>query len=216
MLAPGVPSAKVADAISAGGDWPRAVVDATMRTRYGAAGDTFHPAAAFDVFDLAPAKMAAVRSAVRSFDDAAASLPRGSGQLAALRADLRSVHGMVRFDRTGMPWHADRPAEAIYDAVASDERLPTELRTAAHTAAAAVRDIVLAHAEAKAFGPFHSSYSDAAGPTVHAPTSRANYDAWADQGVSETHNGFYDAVDGRDFARAVGAYNAEQDAAGAV
>jgi hypothetical protein len=216
MLAPGVPSAKVADAISSGGDWPRAVVDATMKARYGPAGDTFHPAAAFDVFDLAPKKMAAVRDAVRSFDDIAASLPHATEQSAALRTDLRSVHGMVRFDRTGMPWHADRPAEAVYDTVAADERLPSELRTAARTAAAAVRDIVLAHAESRSFGPFGSSYSDAAGPTVHAPASRASYDAWADQGVSETHNRFYDAVDGRDFARAVGAYNAEQDSAGAA
>ncbi len=214
MLAPGVPSAKVADAISAGGDWPHAVVNATMRARYGPSGDTFHPAAAFDVLDLAPDKMEKVCDAVRSFDDAAAALPHGSGDLAALRSDMRSVHGMVRFDRTGMPWHADRPAEAMYDAVASDSQLPDTIRAAARDAAAAVSDIVIAHAESRNFGPFQSSYSDAAGPTVHAPVARASYDSWADEGVSETHNGFFDAVDGRDFARAVGSYNAEQDAAG--
>ena len=214
MLAPGVPSAKVADAISRGGDWPDAVVDSTMRAKYGPSGDAYHPAAAFDVLDLAPEKMERVRNAVRAFDDVAASLDRGSDAMAALRSDMRSVHGMVRFDRTGMPWHADRPAEAMYDTVAADDRLPNQLRAAARNASDAVRGIVIAHAESRSFGPFNSSYSDAAGPTVHAPVARSNYDAWADEGVSETHNHFFDSVDGRDFARAVGAYNKEQDVAG--
>jgi hypothetical protein len=77
-----------------------------------------------------------------------------------------------------------------------------------------VRDLVLAHRESSDFGPFNASYADAAGPTVHAPLSRRSFDSWADQGVTETHNSFYDAVDGREFARAVGGYNAAQDRAG--
>jgi hypothetical protein len=215
MLAPGVPSAAVADALTRGGDWPKNVVNATMRQRYGPSGDAYHPAAAFDVFDLAPAKVARAREAVRAFDDAAAALPRGSDDIRELKADVRGVRGMVRFDHSAdMPWHADRPAEAMYDAIAGDDHLPLSVRTAASSAAAAVRDLVLAHAESADFGPFNASYNDAAGPTVHAPLSRRGYDAWADRGVTETHNGFYDAVDGREFARAVGAYNAEQDRAG--
>jgi len=217
MLAPGVPSAKVANALTQGGDWPRAVVDATMRQRYGAPGDAYHPAAAFDVLDLAPEKIANVRDAVRDFDDSIARLPRESDSVRSLKADIRGTRGMVRFDHgAGMPWHADRPAEALYDAAAADEKLPQPVRDAAGRAAAAVRDIVLAHGESTDFGPFHASYDDAVGPTVHAPLSRHAYDAWADEGVSETHNGFFDAVDGREFARTVGSYNAAEDRAGAV
>jgi hypothetical protein len=215
MLAPGVPSAAVADALTRGGDWPKNVVDDTMRQRYGPSGDSYHPAAAFDVFDLAPAKIARAREAVRAFDDAAAKLPRSSDADRSLKADVRSVRGMVRFDHNAdMPWHADRPAEAMYDSIAGDDYLPASLRAAAGAAAAAVRDLVLAHRESAHFGPFNSSYTDAAGPTVHAPLSRRSFDSWADRGVTETHNNFYDAVDGREFARAVGGYNATQDRAG--
>ena len=215
MLAPGVPSAAVADALTRGEDWQTNIVNATMRQRYGPAGDSYHPAAAFDVFDLAPKKIARAREALLAFDDAAAKLPRSSDAVRALKADIRSVRGMVRFDHhADMPWHADRPAEAMYHAVAGDEHLPAALRAAASDAAAAVRDLVLAHRESANFAPFNASYADAAGPTVHAPLSRRSFDSWADQGVSETHNAFYDAVDGRDFARAVGGYNAAQDRAG--
>ena len=56
----------------------------------------------------------------------------------------------------------------------------------------AVRGLVLAHAKATSFGPFGGAdYSDAAGPTVHLPTSRNQIDPWASAGVSETHNDFY-------------------------
>jgi hypothetical protein len=217
MLAPGVPSAVVADALTRGGDWPKHVVDATMRQRYGSSGDFYHPAAAFDVFDLEPMKIARARAAVRAFDDAAAKMQRASDESRSLKADVRGVRGMVRFDHSAdMPWHADRPAEAMYDAIAGDGHLPATLRAAAGAAAAAVRDLVLAHRESADFGPFNASYADAAGPTVHAPLSRRSFDAWADRGVTETHNGFYDAVDGREFARAVGGYNAAQDSAGAA
>lgn len=220
MLAPGVPSAKFADALTSGGDWAKGAVDATMRARYGIGSDGYHPAAAFDVFDLDSKKIAAVRSSVGEFNSEVSELRKsehGSEYAHDIRSDLRGVRGMVRFDHSAqMPWHADRPAIASYQAIAQDVRLPEGVRGAAKAAADAVAGLVLAHAESGSFGPFHSSYSDAAGPTAHLPISRQLYDSWADQGVVETHNDFYDAVHGRDFARAIGAYNAHDDAAGAV
>jgi hypothetical protein len=220
MIAPGVPSAQVADELTrAGSSWPGAVVDATMRARYGSQSDGYHPAAAFDVFDLDPAKVARVRSAVAAFDDAVAAMPKrgaGADALHDVKADVGSVRGMARFGHSsGMPWHADRPAIAVYDGLAADARLPGAVRHAAADASAAVKALVLAHRESGAFAPFGSSYADAAGPTEHFPTTRNAFDSWADQGVSETHNGFYDAVDGREFAKAVGAYNAVEDREGA-
>ena len=219
MLAPGVPSAKVADALTdSGGDWPQAVVDATMRSRYGIGGDTYHPAAAFDVLDLDSTKVGAARTAIHAFNDAVAALRRtdgGAELLHDVRSDVRSIRGMVRFDHSAdMPWHADRPAEAVYRSVADDERLPERIRDAARKAATAIDGLVLAHRESSDFAPFDASYSDAAGPTEHFPVTRKSYDSWADAGAAETHNGFYDAVDGREFARAVGAYSAKEDAAG--
>jgi len=221
MLAPGVPSAKVADALTHGGPrWPQAVVDATMRARYGSGTDTYHPAAAFDVFDLDAAKIGAVRDAVTSFNDAAAALPHhgaAADALRELRSDLSSVRGMARFAHSsGMPWHADRPAIAVYDRIAGDARLPSELRDAATRASAAIGALVLAHGESGDFAPFHASYADAAGPTEHFPTVRRSYDSWADQGVTETHNEFFDGVDGRELARAIGSYDALEDREGAV
>jgi len=221
MIAPGVPSAAFADVVAHGGsDWPQAAVDATMHARYGSGVDAYHPAAAFDVLDLDATKIAAVRGAVSGFNRQVSSLRHsesGNDSLQDIRADMRSVRGMVRFDHSAdMPWHADRPAIAAYDAVAGDERLPEALRGAAKAAASAVADLVLAHKESADFGPFHSSYADAVGPTAHLPITRQLYDSWADQGVVETHNDFYDAVHGRDFARAIGAYDAREDAAGAV
>jgi hypothetical protein len=221
MLAPGVPSAAFAGALTSGGvHWAQDSVDATMRTRYGAGTDAYHPAAAFDVFDLDPDKMAAVRSRVTAFNDEVVSVRKGAGgtdYMHDVRSDLRGVRGMVRFDHSAtMPWHADRPAIAAYQAVAHDERLPQDLRDAAASAADAVGDLIIAHKESGSFGPFHSSYADAAGPTAHLPINRALYDSWADQGVVETHNDFFDAVDGREFARAIGAYNHYEDVAGAA
>jgi len=221
MLAPGVPSAKVADALTRdGAGWPQAVVDATMRARYDIGGDAYHPAAAFDVLDLDPAKLASVRSAVHALNDEVAGLRRTAGGaelLRDVRGDVRSVRGMVRFDHSAdMPWHADRPAEAVYGSIADDARLPERIRDAARHASTAVDALVLAHQESSDFGPFHASYADAAGPTGHFPVTRKSYDSWADAGAAETHNGFYDAVNGREFARAVGAYNAREDAAGEV
>jgi hypothetical protein len=37
---------------------------------------------------------------------------------------------MVRFDDVALPWHADRPAIALYDTFAHDARLPDDVRTA--------------------------------------------------------------------------------------
>ncbi|HXW50635.1 MAG TPA: hypothetical protein VEJ41_01490 [Candidatus Acidoferrales bacterium] len=220
MLAPGVPSAAFADALTTSSNWAQQGVDATMRVRYGSGSDAYHPAAAFDVFDLDPKKIAAVRSQVGQFNEQvaqAASCKQGHEYVQDVRSDLRSVRGMVRFDHSAkMPWHADRPAIASYQAVAADDRLPSPLRDAALHAADAVRDLVLAHKESASFGPFHSSYADAVGPTVHLPITRQLYDSWADQGVVETHNDFFDAVNGRSFARAVGSYNRAEDAAGAA
>jgi len=191
-----------------------------MKARYGEPGDAYHPAAAFDVFDLDPKKVAGVRDAVRSFDDAVAAMPHDAQdkpELRELRADVASIKGMARFDHSAsMPWHADRPALAVYQRIAADARLPQAVRDAATDAATAIRSIVLAHRESADFGPFHASYSDAAGPTEHLPTTKGSFDGWAGQGVTETHNQFYDDVDGREFARSIGSYNAREDREGAL
>ncbi|MDQ6825315.1 MAG: hypothetical protein M3007_07625 [Candidatus Eremiobacteraeota bacterium] len=221
MIAPGVPSAQFADVLTRGGEhWMQDAVDVTMRARYGDRSESWHPAAAFDIVSLDEKKIAGVRQAVSDFNAAVYQLPhtaQGREATSEVRADLRSVRGMVRFDHSGdLPWHADRPAIASYQAVANDDRLPDGIRNAARSAAAAVDQIVLAHKESSSFGPFHASYDDAVGPTIHLPTNKKTYDQWADRGVCETHNDFFDAVHGRDFARAIGAYNARADAAGAV
>jgi hypothetical protein len=220
MLAPGVPSAAFANTLTAGGDWAKKAVDVTMKTRYGAPSDAYHPAAAFDVFDLDPAKIGAVRASVSLFNRevaAASKSAQGADYIHDIRSDLRSVRGMVRFDHSAeMPWHADRPAIASYEAVADDDRLPQPLRDAAAHAAGAVGNLVIAHKEFSSFGPFHSSYADAAGPTAHLPVTKQLYDSWAEQGVVETHNDFFDAVHGREFARAIGSYNRHEDLAGAA
>ena len=220
MLAPGVPSAAFADTLTHGDGWAQDAVDVTMRARYGSGAGAYHPAAAFDVLDLDATKIANVRSTISGFNSEVSSLRHergGQEELREIRSDVKSVRGMVRFDHSAdMPWHADRPAITVYETVADDARLPDALRGAAKAAAEAVASLVLAHKESADFGPFHASYSDAVGPNIHAPITPHSYDAWADQGVIETHNGFFDAVHGRDFARAIGAYNSREDAAGAV
>ncbi len=219
MIAPGVPSAKVADVLTKGEpDWADRVVDATMDARYGS--QPYHPAAAFDVLDLNADKIAAVRSAVGKLNKDVAALPRsgdGAAWLKDVRSDFRSVTGMVRFDHSAdMPWHADRPAEAAYNAVADDVRLPDQIRKAAHDASEAVSATVIAHRESADFGPFHASYADAVGPTAHLPVNRKSYDEWAQGGITETHNDFFDAVHGRNLARAINAYSKTEDNASAV
>ena len=103
---------------------------------------------------------------------------------------------MVRFPGSdGLPWHADRPAIATYGRIAADARLSAEVRADALGAESAVKNLVLAHAESSAYAPFGGSdYRDAAGPTVHLPTSRSQIDPWAPK-VSETANAFYHATD---------------------
>jgi hypothetical protein len=104
---------------------------------------------------------------------------------------------MVRFsDATpDMPWHADRPALALYAKIASDDRLDAQLRGAAAGAASSIRAIVTAHAESSSFEPFGGSdYRDAAGPTVHFPVTKPSVDPWAPR-VTETHNRFFTETD---------------------
>jgi hypothetical protein len=193
MLAPGVPS-DVAHAIASNENDPAAmaksVVSDVMRAKYAAA--------AFDVLDLDPAKIGRAEAAIKRLNDDAAAEAASNGVGQVLREDARAVDGMVRFPHASkdMPWHADRPAIAFYDRCASDGRLDDGLRADARDAAGAVRDLVLAHRERKDFGPFgDADYSDAAGPTVHLPTTRAQIDPWAAAGVTETDNAFYRKVD---------------------
>lgn len=202
MLAPGVPSG-VAHAIASHENDPdamaRAVVGDVMRTKYDA-GDFggFGPAAAFDVLDLDPAKISRAEATIKLLNDDASELAENPRVRAAIREDARAIDGMVRFPEgtKDMPWHADRPAIAFYDTLASDGRLDEALRGDAREASEAVRDLVLAHRESGDFGPFGGAdYSDAVGPTVHLPTSRAQIDPWASAGVTETDNDFYRTVD---------------------
>ncbi|HEV3092159.1 MAG TPA: hypothetical protein VGX91_12040 [Candidatus Cybelea sp.] len=201
MLAPGVPS-DVAHAIARHQNDPaamaRAVVGDVMRTTYDAGEFGFGPAAAFDVLDLDPRKIAGAEAAIKQLNDDVAARGGQSGVRAALREDARGISGMVRFPQAteDMPWRADRPAIAFYDTLATDGRLDGSIRRDARAAEQGVRDLVLAHRESDSFRPFGGAdYSDAVGPTVHLPTSRNQIDPWAAAGVSETSNAFYDKVD---------------------
>ena len=207
MLSPGVPTS-VADAIARNIDDPAAmaagVVNTVMHARYGSPfGASFGTAAAFDVLDCSSEKLANAERAIKAFNDAAAA---DTADRASIRRDVGSVDGMVRFGEAtpDMPWHADRPAIAMYDAIASDGNLPGQLRDDARAASDATRALVLAHKEARKFGPFDgSSYADAVGPTIHAPISAKQIDPWAAKGISETKNAFYDAVDQAKFVGAL-------------
>lgn len=208
MLAPGVPS-DVAHAIAShendAGGMAKAIVHDVMNAKYPTYFGSIRPAAAFDVIDLDPAKIARAGAAIKTLNDDAASAARGDDDVrAALRQDVRSVDGMVRFPDAprDMPWHADRPAIAVYDALAGDGRLTAPVRSDARAASDAVRALVLAHRESDRFAPFGGAdYSDAAGPTVHLPTTRGQIDPWAKAGISETGNAFYKAVDGDKLTR---------------
>lgn len=209
MVAPGVPTS-VAHDIAAHEDDPqamaRAVVGDVMHAQFDSVFGPLRPAAAFDVLDLNSPKIARAESAIKRFNDDASSAAANAGTRDALRDDVRSIEGMVRFPEAGkdMPWHADRPALSVYGAVASDARLAPELRNDARSAREAVRDLVLAHRESRDFRVFDDAdYRDAAGPTIHVPTSRAQIDPWASKGISETQNAFYDAVDEGKLVRAI-------------
>ncbi len=207
MLSPGVPSS-VAHDIAANLDDPTAMAQAVtnnvMHTRYGGPHG-FGPAAAFDVLDLSPDKIAKAEGAIKRLNDDASSAAQDPAMRAALRRDVGSVRGMVRFHGAppDMPWHADRPAIAMYRGIARDTHVTPSLRGDASAAAKAVGDLILAHRESARFGPFDgSSYRDAVGPTVHAPLSRGERDPWAPK-VSETHNAFYTSTDQARFADAL-------------
>lgn len=199
MLAPGVPS-NVADAIAKHTADPSAmaqnIVDTVMNTHYGTGALRYGPAAAFDVFTLDHTRVTAAEAAIKRFnDDAAAS--GTTAERTALRSDTRSIDGMVRFpDATDdMPWHADRPALALYGAIANDARLSSGIREDARAARDAIAALTLAHSESASFGPFdNADYSDAQGPTIHTPISPSQIDPWAPH-VSETDNAFYKKVD---------------------
>jgi hypothetical protein len=199
MVSPGVPS-DVADAIATHGGNAQAmgtaIVNDVMRQTYGADGETWKPAAAFDVLDLDAAKMRNVESSVKKLNDDIAARAGDDTTVRALREDARSIDGMVRFPGSkGLPWHADRPALALYGKIASDGRLDAELRRDALNAQGAVKDLVVAHKESRDFAPFdHANYTDATGPTVHFPVNRPQIDPWAPR-VSETHNRFFDETD---------------------
>jgi hypothetical protein len=207
MLAPGTPTT-VAEAIAQHGDDPeamaRAMVTRTMHARYGLDGQAYAPAAAFDVLDLAPQKIAAMEHAVGALDATIARDAKDDGVRGAVLEDARSVEGMVRFTRQPYPWHADRPAEALYDTFARDTRLPDDLRAAAASAKDAVSATVLAHAESRGFAAFGgASYRDSAGPTVHFATNHAERDPWAPQ-ISETKTAFDAKVGEKRLDRALG------------
>ena len=210
MLAPGVPS-NVAHAIAShendAGGMAKAIVGDVMNAAFPTPFGRIQPAAAFDVIDLDAAKIARAETAIKRLnDDAANAAGNDRAAHAALRQDVRAVDGMVRFPDapSDMPWHADRPAIAVYDTLAGDARLDDSLRAEARTAGQAVRALVLAHRESDGFAPFGGAdYSNAAGPTVHLPTTRSQVDPWAKAGISETDNAFYKAVDGAKLTRAL-------------
>ncbi len=197
MLAPGVPSDVAEDIVQHHDDpsaMAHAVVANTMHTRYAVEGpageERFAPAAAFDVFDLDPHKIATMEQSVKNLNSSIVQAAKDPHAKAAIKADAREVEGMTRSQAPGLPWHADRPAEAVYRNFAHDTSLPAELRTAAQQAIAAISATVLAHGEAKDFAPFgDESYRDASGPTTHLPTSKRQIDPWAPV-VSETKTAF--------------------------
>jgi hypothetical protein len=198
MLAPGTPTSVAEDIAKNIGDpvaMAKAVVKDTMGTKYGVGSLSYKPAAAMDVLDLDATKIATMRDAVKTLDHALTSdVGKSDAAQSAVLEDANSVDGMVRFDTGKLPWHADRPAIALYDTFASDTRLSNDVRSAAATASKAVGDLVLAHGESKGFAPFGGAdYRDAAGPTVHFATTPGQLDPWAPK-VSETHTAFYKEV----------------------
>ncbi|HEY1730010.1 MAG TPA: hypothetical protein VGG22_16700 [Candidatus Baltobacteraceae bacterium] len=199
MIAPGVPTT-VASAIAQHLEDPQAmaqsIVAATMGARYTIGSEVFAPAASFSVLDTSPEKTAQIRTAVKTLDDdLAAAIERNPELAPHVRADERSVQGMARGEKQTLPWRADRPAIALYDKLASDARLPQKVRDDATAAAASVRSSVLAHRESREFAPYGGvSYSDAVGPTVHAPIRENQIDPWVPQ-MTETANAFWKAVD---------------------
>ena len=208
MLSPGVPTTvagAIADNVGDAGAMARSVVKTVMHAKFDGGSAPYGPAAAFDVLDLDPVKISGAERAIKSLNDAIGAAAKDAGARSAIREDVRSVEGMVRFpDATpDLPWHADRPAIAVYDALAGDDRLSDAIRRDAQAAAEGVRSLVLAHAESRSFAPFGGAgYRDAAGPTIHAPVNAKQVDPWSPT-VSETQNAFYRNVDQSKFVHAV-------------
>ena len=207
MLAPGVPSSvahDIAEDRSDPAQLARDIVDTTMDTHYGDDVNSFGPAAAFDVIDLDPAKIARMEHGVKKLDAALSEAAHDRATRTAIRQDARAIEGMVRFPQgKELPWRADRPAIALYDTFAQDGRLDAKVRAAAAQARDAVADTVLAHRESDDFEPFNDAdYTNAAGPTVHFPVNAKQLDPWAPE-VSETDNAFYKKVGAADLARVV-------------
>ena len=196
MVSPGVP-ASVANAIANQPGDPQAmgeaIVNDVMRQTYGSGAFEWNPAAAFDLLDLDPGKRVAVETRVKTFNDAIAARAGNATEIQAVREDASSIPGMVRFHAAtpDMPWHADRPAIALYGTIANDPRLDSGLRSAAKEAQQAVDAMVIAHGESSMFEPFDGGdYRDAAGPAVHFPVSARQIDPWAPR-ISETNNRFF-------------------------
>lgn len=208
MISPGVPS-NVADAIvkhqNDAHAMGSAIVNDVMHQKYGAGEETWRPAAAFDVLDLDRSKMETIEASVKALNDAIVARGSRRSEIAAIRQDAKAIDGMVRFPQAtpNMPWHADRPAIALYDTLASDGRLDPALREAAKSAANAVQSIVFAHKESSDFKPFGGSdYTDAVGPTVHFPLKPAQIDPWAPK-ISETDNRFFRETDASALERVI-------------
>ncbi len=208
MLAPGVPTGVAHDIAHNLGDahaMARSIVKDTMNTTYGTKSAGFAPAAAFDVIDLAPEKTASLERSVTELDSAlVAAVHNDRSARAAIREDAHAIGGMVRFpEGKSLPWRADRPAIALYQTLSEDGRLSEGVRTAALAARNAVAATVLAHRETDDYAPFNDAdYSDAYGPTVHFPISRAQIDTWGPT-ISETDNAFYKAVGAADLTKVV-------------
>jgi hypothetical protein len=194
MLAPGTPTS-VAEDIAKHIDDPaamaKAVVKETMSTKYGIGGQTYKPAAAMDVLDLDPDKMATMRTAVKTLDHALTSEVKHSGShkppSSTTQTPLTAWCASIKANCRGTPI-------ALYDTFASDTRLSNDVRSAAATASKAVGDLVLAHSESKGFEPFGGAdYRDAVGPTVHFATTPGQLDPWSPK-MSETHTAFYKEV----------------------
>jgi len=206
MIAPGAPTS-VAEDIADHQDDPdamaKSIVRDTMSTHYGIGEERFAPAAAFDVFDLQPQKIAAMEQSIKQLNQEIIVAAKDPAMKSAIKADGRQTEGMTRSQEPGLPWHADRPAEALYRTLSADTRLSSSLRTAASDAAKAVKATVLAHAESRDFAPFDdANYRDAAGPTIHFPTTKGQIDPWAPV-VSETKNVFAQTVDALKAERAL-------------
>jgi hypothetical protein len=207
MIAPGVPStvaAAIANNIGDPKQMAQDMVATTMAARYGIGSEVFAPAAAFSVLDTSAQTMGAIGGAVKKLDDdLIAALEKNPALAPHVRSDERSVRGMARCEKSSLPWRADRPAIALYEKLASDARLPQNVRDDARSAAGAVRNAVLAHREFRAFEPYGGiDYRDAVGPTVHAPLRENQIDPWVPD-MTETANAFWNDVDGARLANAL-------------